>query len=173
MKKKRYVGRLVSVKFIDRKRPIEGLVVDYNDDWTLMKYNPVDYVIDGRVIFRHKNIKGYRVSAEEKFREKVILLKGIAVKKTDLVSLADLESILRYLTDKYGLFQLYTKSETVCYVGRLKSIDEKQLVIAYITPKGKWDGTMTFKPSDIRVIEFDTDYLNSLKLVAKSGRKKP
>jgi hypothetical protein len=27
---------------------------------------------------------------------------------------------------------------------------------------------MKFRPSDIRVIEFDTDYLNSLKLVLKS-----
>ncbi len=170
MKKKSYVGRLISLKYRDRKTPIYGFVVDYNDDWTLMKYNPGDYVIDGYTILRHKNLEGSHVSAEERFREKVIKLKGLDRGKQPRVPLNDLGTILKYLTDKYGLFLIYTKSETACYVGRLKSIDEKKLVIDYMDPKGKWDGVITFKPDAIRVIEFYTDYLNSLKLVA--GHKK-
>jgi hypothetical protein len=172
MKAKHYVGRLISIRFTDRKTPIYGYVVDYSDDWTLMKYNPVDYIIDGWIILRHKNIEGFRASAEEKFREKVVRLKGIKIQKSDLVPLADLGSILRHLTVKHGLFQLYTKSETACYVGRVNSVDEKQLVIDSLNAKGKWDGRMKFRPNDIRVIEFDTDYLNSLKLVSKGTGSK-
>lgn len=55
---------------------------------------------------------------------------------------------------------------------KLKSIDEKSLVIDDLTTKGKWDGQMTFKTKDIRVIEFDTDYINSLKLLTKKARTK-
>lgn len=172
MKAKHYVGRLISVRFTDRKTPISGYVVDYSNDWTLMKFNPVDYVIDGSVILRHKNIEGFRASPVEKFREKVVRLKGVKIQKTDIVPLTDLGSILHHLTDKHGLFLLYTKSETACYVGRLNSIDEKRLVIDYLNAKGKWDGRMRFRPNDIRVIEFDSDYLNSLKLVSKGKHKK-
>ncbi len=172
MKKKQYVGRLISIKYTDRKTPIAGYVVDYNAEWTLMKSNPVDYVIDGSVILKHKNVEGFRSSADEKFREKVIELKGIKLKKTDLVPLADLGSILGHLTKKYGLFLLYTKSETACYVGRLDSIDRKKLVIESLNTKGRWEGRMKFRPNDIRVIEFDTDYLNSLKLISDSRRTK-
>lgn len=163
--KKKYVGQLISVKFTDRKTAIYGCVVDYNDDWTLMKYNPVDYIIDGYIIFRHKNIEGFRRNVGEKFRENIIKLKGLIPTDKDLIPLTDLGTILNYLTDKFGIFQFYTKSETVCYLGRLKSLDSKQLIIDSLNTKGKWDEQMKFKPGEIRVIEFDTDYINSLKLV--------
>ena len=157
---------MVSVKFTDRKTPIYGYVVDYNDDWTLMKHNSGDYIIDGYIIFRHKNIEGFRRDTDEKWREKVINLKGLQTTDKEIIPLTDLETILKYLTDNFGVFQVETKSETACYLGRLKFIDKKELVIDYLNPKGKWDGQMKFRTSDIRVIEFDTDYINSLKLVS-------
>lgn len=172
MKKKKHIGQLISVKFKDRKTPIYGYVVDYNDDWTLMKYNPVDYIIDGYTIFRNKNIEDFRRDTEEKWREKVINLKGLQPTDKDMIPLTDFETILKYLTDNFGVFQVYTKSETVCYLGRLKSIDKKDLIIDYLNTKGKWDGQMKFRTGDIRVIEFDTDYINSLKLVSTDKKAK-
>ncbi len=41
-----------------------------------------------------------------------------------------------------------------------------------LNPKGKWEGQMKFRNGDIRVIEFDTDYINSLKLVSTKKTKK-
>lgn len=172
MSGKRHVGRLISLKFTDRKTPIAGYVVDYNDAWTLMKWNPVDYVIDGFAVARHKNISDFHLGADERFREKVLKLKGVKIRKSDTAPLTNLETILRHLTSKFGLFLLHTKSEAVCYVGRLRSIDNSRLEIDSLNPRGKWDGTLAFKPSDIRVIEFDSDYLNSLKLVAKIRPRK-
>ena len=168
MRRKKNIGQLISITFTDREDPIDGFVVDYNDDWTLMKYNPVDYIIDGYVIFRHKNIEGFQRLARERFKEKVIKLKGLEPTDKDIIPLTDLSTILNYLTDNYGLFLLYTKYERICYVGRLKTIDRKKLVIDSISTKGKWDGHKNFKIDDIRVIEFDTDYINSLKLILKS-----
>lgn len=170
MKNKKHIGQLISVKFKDRKIPIYGYVVDYNDDWTLMKYNPVDYIIDGYIIFRHKNIEGFRRDLEEKWIEKVINLKGLQPTDKDIIPLVDLETILQYLTENFGVFQVYTKSVTTCYLGRLKSIDKKKFIMDNLSPKGKWDGQITFKNNDIRVIEFDTDYINSLKLLLTTKR---
>lgn len=172
MKKKKHIGQLVSVKFTDRKTSIYGYVIDYNDDWTLMKYNPVDYIIDGYIIFRHKNIEGFYRDTDEKWREKVINLKKLQPTEKNVIPLTDLETILKYLTDNFGIFQVYTKSETACYLGRLKSINIKELVIDNLNPKGKWDGQIKFRTNDIRVIEFDTDYINSLKLVSTVKKTK-
>ncbi|MET4083528.1 hypothetical protein ABIB40_003500 [Pedobacter sp. UYP30] len=171
MKKKKYIGQLISVKFKDRKTPIYGYVVDYNDDWTLMKSNPVDYVIDGYIIFRNKNIEGFRRDTDEKWREKVISLKGLQCTEKDIIPLIDLETILKYLTDNFSVFQVYLKSETACYLGRHKSINKKELIMDDLSPKGIWKGKMKFRTDSISEIEFDTDYINSLKLVSKAKSK--
>ena len=165
MEKKKYIGELVCIKFSDRTEPIYGCVIDYTDNWILMKYNPVDYVIDGYIIIKNKNIERFSRSHKEKFKEKIIKLKGLAPIEDDIIPIADLATILNYLTVKFGVFQFYTKSETACYLGKVSSLDSKQLIIDYLNPKGEWNKQMTFKPSDIRFIEFETDYIKSLKLV--------
>ncbi len=75
--------------------------------------------------------------------------------------------ILQTLTKKYQVFALHTKDDDVCWLGRLNNMDDKFLVIDDLTSKAKWDGQMKFKTSEIRVLEFDSDYVNSLKRVAK------
>lgn len=171
MNKKKYIGQLVSIKYSDRPTPISGFVIDYNDQWTLLKYNLVDYVIDGYIILRHKNIVGFRRDAKEKFREKVIMLKKQHLPDIADLPLTDLETILSSLTKKYGIFQFELKTEKACYLGKLKSLTTSKLTIDYLNPKGRWTKQMQFRPNDIRTIEFDTDYINSLKLVSK--KKKP
>ena len=170
MNKKKYIGQLVSIKYSDRPTPISGFVIDYNDEWTLLKYNPVDYVIDGYIILRHKNIEGFRRDAEEKFREKVIMLKKQHLPGITDQPLTDLETILSSLTKRYGIFQLDLKTEKSCYLGKFKSFTKRKLTIDYLNPKGLWTKQMQFRPNDIRTIEFDTDYINSLKLVSKKGK---
>jgi len=171
MKGKKLIGDLISVKFTDRKNPIYGYVIDYNDDWTLLKYNPVDYIIDGYIIFRNKNIEGFRRDLDEKWREKVINLKGLQPTDKEIIPIADLETILKYLTEYFEVFQVSTKSEKACYLGRLKKIDDYQILMDKLSPKGNWVGKMEFRNVDIIIIEFDTDYINSLKLVLRSKKQ--
>lgn len=172
MKKKKYIGQLISIKFSDRKGIIYGFVVDYNEDWILMKYNPVDYIIDGYILIRHKNIEGFRRDVDEIWKEKIIKLKGLEPTVDDIIPITNLEVILNYLTNNFGVFNIYTKSEKACYLGKLKSLNSKQLVIDFLSTNGKWDGEMKFRPGDIRTIEFDTDYINSLKLVIGDKKNK-
>jgi hypothetical protein len=172
MTKKKYIGQLVSIKYTDRPTPIFGFVIDYNDDWTLLKYNPVDYVIDGYIILRHKNIEGFRREAKEKFRERVITLKKQHLSDLPDFPLTDLGTILSRLTKMYGIFQFDLKTEKACYLGKLKRLTKAKLTIDYLNPKGLWTKSMEFRPGDIRTIEFDTDYINSLKLVSKKKQPK-
>jgi len=171
---KKYVGRLISIKFKDREDAVYGFVVDYNADWTLLRHNVVDYVLDGYIILAHKTVEDCRRTDEEKFREKVINLKGYSLEKEGSVPLEDLKSMLCTISERYGVFQFSTKDEGVCYLGRLVSVDGKHLIIENLDPKARWTGKRTFKTKDIRSVEFDTDYINSLKLVAgknMSGKK--
>jgi hypothetical protein len=172
MAKRKYIGQLVSVKYADRPTPIFGFVVDYNDEWTLLKYNPVDYVIDGYIILRHKNIEGFNRDANEKFKEKVIILKKQHLPDFSDFPLTNLEAIVSNLTKKYGIFQFDLKTEKSCYLGKLKSLTKSKLTIDYLNPKGLWTKQMQFRPNDIRTIEFDTDYINSLKLISKKRKGK-
>ncbi len=159
------IGEFVSISFSDRKQSISGLLIDYNDEWTLLKYNPVDYVIDGYVIIRHKNIAFAARGVKEKFKEKIIKLKKITVTDKDKIPISSIDVILKYLSKNFGVFTLYTKSEAACYLGRLESIDDKELILKYLNPEGKWEGKKQFTPNKIRVMEFDNDYINSLKLI--------
>ena len=84
--------------------------------------------------------------------------------------LDSLYGILSHLTKKYGVFDFELKSEKSCYLGKLKSIKGKELTIYYLNPKGLWTKQMYFRINDIRTIEFDTDYINSLKLVSENKK---
>jgi hypothetical protein len=159
----------VSVKYSDRKQPIQGYVIDNSDYWILLKYCPSDYLMDGYIIVSSTNIKTIFHDKTEKFKEKIIKLKGQQPTDKENIPLTDIKTILSYLTKKHKVFQLYTKSETACYLGRLRSIDSKKLIIDFLGTNGKWEGKMTFRPGDIRTIQYDNDYINSLKLVA--GKK--
>ena len=171
MTKKKYVGQLVSINFKDRPTPISGFVIDYNDEWTLLKQNPVDYIIDGYIIVRHKNIEGFSRTKKELFKERILKLKNFQPTIQNEIPLTDLKTILTYLTKKFGIFQFEQKSEKSCWLGSLVSFDKKDFIIKPLLPNGKWDKDTLFFIKDLRTIEFDTDYINSLKLVEKDNKK--
>ena len=171
MAKKKYIGQLISINFKDRPTPISGFVLDYNDEWTLLKQNPVDYIIDGYVIIRQKNIKGFSRTKDDLFKERVLKLKKLHPTKQNKIPLTDLNTILTHLTNEFKVFQFEQKSEKSCWLGSLVSFDKKDFIIKPLLPNGKWDKDTLFFTKDIRTIEFDTDYINSLKLVEQDNNK--
>ena len=138
-----------------------------------MKLNPCDYCIDGYVILRHKNIDRFKRDDMVRFKEKVIMLKGDHLPVVKKFPLSDLQTILSYITKNYGVFAFYLKSENSCYLGKLHSFTTNKLTIEYLNPKALWTKKMEFRPGDIRTIEFDTDYINSLKLASDNIKAKP
>ncbi len=172
MKSKNMVGQLITIRFTDRKEPIRGFVIEQNDEWILMKHNPVQYQIDGCIIVRNKNIKAITRDKEEKFVEKILQLKGVKLTYLDVIPLTGIVSILSYLTQYFGVFQFEKRAESSCYLCRLSALDSKHVVMDSMNPDGQWDGEMLCRPNDIRVIEYDTDYINSLKLVTAESKPK-
>lgn len=170
MIKKKHIGQIISFKFeyVNNIEIYRGYIIDYNDDWTLLKYNTVDYVRDGYIILRNKHINSYKRDKVEKFHQKALDLKGESVKLTDKIPINDIKTILNYLTEKFGVFQFDLRSDAYCYIGKVKSIEKNNLKIDYLDSEGNWSETREYKLGNIRTIEFDTDYINSLLLVSNS-----
>lgn len=166
-----YLRQLISIEFEDRKEIFSGFLIDYTDDWVLIKNNPVDFIIDGYVILKNKNIKSITRDEDNAFTESVIRLKGLKTNSDEIIPLRDLSSILTFITNKYDIFQIAKKSEKAVYLGKLIKLDDEELVIDFLETRGKFGGELSFNPKKIRVIEFDTDYINSLKLLVKEEKK--
>ncbi|PCJ63621.1 MAG: hypothetical protein COA58_15910 [Bacteroidetes bacterium] len=173
MNKKKHIGQIVSFRFeyVNKIEIYRGYIIDYNDDWTLLKYNTVDYIIDGYIILRNKFILSYRLDEEERFYKKVLKLKGESVLPADKIPIDTIQSILNHLTAKFGTFQFDSKSNLYSYIGKVKSIKKNNLTIDSLSPKGVWAETQDYKLGNIRTIQYDTDYLNSLLLVANQKKK--
>jgi hypothetical protein len=155
-------GKFVSFKYRDRKDIISGYLIDYNNDWTLIKCNPVDYIIDGYLILKTKKILKYRRDDYEKFREKVLIAKRIIPSDNDIFPITDISETLQLISKRFGAFKIEKKDETVCFVGRFLKMTKENLIIQGIDKYAKWLESEKYKLKSIRTIEFDSDYINSL-----------
>ncbi|PJJ08086.1 hypothetical protein CLU83_1320 [Flavobacterium sp. 1] len=161
----KYLRQLISIEFEDKKDIFSGFLIDWTEDWILLKNNPVDFIIDGYTILKNKNVKSIIQDKDHEFTERVIKLKGLKTSAEEIIPLKDLSSIINFLADKYEIFQIAKKSDKAVYLGKLMELNEEELVIDFMGTEGEFDGEMSFKLDKIRVIEFDTDYINSLKLI--------
>lgn len=161
----KYIRQLITIEFEDKKEIFSGFLIDWTEDWILLKNNPVDFIIDGYTILKNKNVKAIIQDKDHEFTERVIKLKGLKTSAEEIIPLQDLSSIILFLANKYEIFQIATKSDKAVYLGKLIELNEEELVIDFLGTEGQFEGEMCFKPNKIRVIEFDTDYINSLKLI--------
>ncbi|QIH37313.1 hypothetical protein G7A72_00115 [Flavobacterium sp. Sr18] len=168
----KYIRQLITIEFEDKKEIFSGFLIDWTEDWILLKNNPVDFIIDGYTILKNKNVKAIIQDKDHEFTERVIKLKGLKTSADEIIPLQDLSSIINFLANKYEIFQIATKSDKAVYLGKLIELNEEELVIDFLGTEGQFEGEMSFKPNKIRVIEFDTDYINSLKLIVNEERKK-
>jgi len=173
MMQNKFLNIVLSIILKKPKRTVTGIVLDYNDDWTLMKYIPDNFVIDGYSLLHHKYTKEYECGKDEKLKEKVLKLKKeIGTKNKFTISLAEksIAEILKIIATKYKFIEVYVETKGKFYVGKIVKITNKSVTLKDITPEGKWDENFDYDFKDIREIRFDTDYVNSLSLLLK-GRK--
>ena len=161
--RQRHLGLLVSLKLKGREKPICGLVASFNENWMLLKNNTVDYVIDGFVIVRADVVKSLKRGKKQEFVDRVIRSKGVSVEAGDAIPLGELEDILTYLTTRFGVFSIENRSGTACNLCRFKERKESSFTFDTMNPKGEWDGQLTLDYDKIKVVEFESDYIKSLK----------
>jgi hypothetical protein len=164
-------GRFISIKYRDRKEIFSGYLIDYNDEWTLIKYNPVDYVVDGYLLLKSDKILKYKIEEEELFKENVLKAKNIIPTVEDIFPISDLGETLKLISDRFGAFKIEEKDENACYIGRFVRMTKNDLYMQEIDPHAKWGEIGKYKLQSIRTIEFGSDYINSLIVYNKEMEK--
>lgn len=171
--KKKYIGMFITVsfKYTDETVKYSGLLIDYNDDWTYIKCTDGDYLVDGFVILKSNYIEQYEVGEWQKFAGKILALKGVTIKPEYKLPIDNLEVILSSLSKRFGCFGFQQQTNKSYWLGKIKRISEQELKLDYLTPRSKWTGVRIFKLANIRMVEFGSDYINSLMLVANSEKR--
>lgn len=156
----------ISILYADRDEPINGFVLDDNEHWSLILSNPVDFVTDGYKVLRKAAIDSTEKDEDATFAEHVLRLKGEDKHPKPAVRIDSLENILQDVKahSKLCLLEL-DYEEGVGYVGIFKDIDDREVTLYSVSPRGELDGEMTFDIDEIQAIEFGSDYLKSLQLV--------
>jgi hypothetical protein len=160
----KFIGKYLSFKFAGQKSDLTGVVLSYNDNYTLIR-NFVDYNPDGYYIFKNEKVD-YYYGEDEKFAAKVLTAKRYAASKEPLIPLDSLEAILTHIGKKHKLLALHKKKGTfnvVRYIGQEGNL----YIFDGLTTRAKWRFKLKLRERECRFIHFNNDYLNSLKLVTK------
>jgi len=163
--RKSQIGKLYSFKFPKRKSEIQGVVLDYNDEWTLVK-RTYDYSTDGFTVFKNDRVEAIQ-GEYEKFAEKILKAKNYSPSKEPKIPIDRLDSLLSYVDKKYNLIQLDTSDGEAFDVVKYLGIETNLYLFDELTTRAKWRYKLKLPAKEIKYISFGNDYLNSLKLVTK------
>ena len=159
------IGKYVTFKFAGRKYDISGVVLDYNDDWTLIRAC-TDYRPDGFTIFKNEKVE-YYFGEKERMATKILKLKEYSYLNDPKIALNSLAEMLSAIDKKHALIQLDTRkgdaSDVVKYLGE----EDSFFLFDELTTTAKWRYKLRLPEKECRFISFDNDYLNSLKLVTR------
>ncbi|MDE5527345.1 hypothetical protein [Elizabethkingia meningoseptica] len=165
---KKLLNKLIIIEFED-KEPQKGILINYSKDWFLIKYNPVDFILDGYTAIKNYKVKNIKINDDTEFVEKAMKLKGISVdKKVQKLSLQNFDSIVENINKNFGIFSLAKKKDYAIYPGKLKKLTDKKIILTWIDLNANWKKNREFTKDKVRTIEFDSDYLVSLKLLSEN-----
>ena len=144
-----------------------GLLIAENEEWILVKNIPIDYIVDGYSIYKKEFIESRTPAQKAVLIERVLELKKIDEKSPDLFAFSDTIGLLKWVEDRYGIFEFQDDIEDELFYGKINSIVGDRLIIDMIKSDGsveiKFD--FEFEISKIRVITFETDYHSSVRLL--------
>jgi outer membrane protein assembly factor BamB len=163
--RKSQVGKHYSFKFPKRKSQIQGIVIDYNDEWTLIK-RTYDYSTDGFTAFKNDKVEATH-GEYEKFAAKILKVKNYSPSKEPKIPIVSLEGLLSYIDKKYHLIQLNTNDGEAFDVVKYLRFENNLYHFDELTTRAKWRYKLDLQAKQIKYISFGSDYLNSLKLVTK------
>jgi hypothetical protein len=167
-------GQVFKYHLQDWEDPISGRVVLENEEWILIQYIPMDYFVDGYKIIKKAAIANTERTAYEEQVERVISLRGLSCQVPEHFRFAPILELINWVERKYKMFEFQDSDENVMYIGRINQVlEEEFLLIDFIDAKGmvEEDYDYEFELADIRVLTFDTDYFNAIKLLWQDNRK--
>ncbi|MGB0890982.1 MAG: hypothetical protein ACPGUU_01425 [Flavobacteriaceae bacterium] len=146
-----------------------GILLDENNDWILIKSNPVDFQIDGYKLINKKHIQEILPNPQAEILNKVFTLKKEVVQIPDSFEFTSTIGFLKWIEKKYGCFEFQDEIENELFYGVLNQINDKSFYIDMVKSDGSLDEDfdVEFFIDDIRILTFESDYFNSISLLFK------
>ena len=150
-----------------------GLILAENDTWILVKHIPVDYLIDGYKLFRKSAIQDRVHGNIETNIERVLMLKKITDHKPEGFEFSDTLTLLKWAETNFQILEFQDESESELIYGKLKRVEGNDFTIDFINADGTVDLLFDYEFSleAIRVISFESDYHQSIRLLYSDNLK--
>lgn len=160
--------KIIELKIRRFKELVTGILLGNGTEWSLIRVNVVDYVLDGFQFTNKKYIAYEREINESTMRHRILSIKN----RTEYLSpiekdtvLNDNELLFSFLKRKEILVAICLHREDVIYVGRIKDVKLNSFVFDSYDPELRESGVMKIDYSKVRYVQVHTDYLDSLSLL--------
>lgn len=165
---------LIDIKINRRSELISGVKIKEGNQWVLVNYNPIDYVLDGYSFINKKYIKKVLIVSEEVFDYRVIKIKyndNISDSFSNLI-FDTYKGLLLNLLSTSKLAEFEFESSEYCIIGKITKMNEKSFIINKLSTEGEFIGEENFKFNSIRIINTETDYLKALEGFLNENKNK-
>lgn len=166
MKNKKHLYSLIEFKLKKSNEIIRGILINYSEFWTIIINNPVDYVLDGIKIINNEEISKFKINSD-KLASEIFRKKISSFKKLESIPINNSYELCKYLKMKKEIFSIENSNANVFLIGKISTLKENEMSFRILDSRGKWRREKRFSLNEIDIIEFNTDYINSLALVAK------
>lgn len=154
-------NKVYKMKMQNWQEQFKCVVLVEGAEWTLV-HNLFDYSIDGYAILQNKFIKNRLHSEKEDFSEKVLMANNKLVDCNLHIPLTT-NKLFEYLKENKIVFQISFKDDSYVYIGKIEKLLQHSFHFKTMSTLGIWDKTIELiRFNSVRIIEFNTDYINSL-----------
>lgn len=162
-----YLQQVVTVK-VRGQAALQGIVLAVGSEWLLLRYIPVDYVIDGILLIHQKHILKKMRTREHEFVEKILRLKKISFEPVQQFNLNSSASLFTQLQQQEKLMQFTLHDDSVAFIGHIARVNQQSFRCRLLSTDAKWLQEVSIKYSSVRTIGLANDYVFSLQLAVEN-----
>jgi hypothetical protein len=162
-------GLFLSFNIKGRKSDVSGIVLNYSEDWILIKRCD-DYTVDGFTVIKRK-IATVIANEITQRAQKILSLKKYDYTTEPEMPLSSLQDIVQFIDLHYNIIQIDSKDGEALDLLKFRNLENKIYYMEGLLPSALWGQTLAFKTKEFRVISFDSNYSNSLCMIADFSYK--
>ena len=114
--------RLYTIYIKNWKDPISGIIESSSNYWVLIKRIPNDYILDGFAFIQKCHIESYKRTEEDRFKEKILIAKGIMDIPVPEFSISNRLDLLNRLNALQCVVEIQTELESSFFIGKLEEV---------------------------------------------------
>lgn len=159
---------LVEIKIKRFKEPVKGILLGNGTQWSLVKLNVVDYVLDGFQFTNKRYVASNCPIKEDTLQYRILAIKNSSKDistKIDLNILEEDKLLYSFLKNSNILVAICLHREDILYVGKIKGVNTKSFILESYDTELRESGIMNIEFDKVRYIQMHTDYLDSLSLI--------